>query len=217
MKNITILIVSATELEINFFKKELKKNNNNSVEILITGIGSIFTTYFLTKILTKKKYDIIINVGIAGSFDENLKIGDVVEVIEDEFADLGIENKEKFFTLFDMKFIDKNSFSFKNGKIINENNFFKNLNLKKVKAITVNKASGNLKNIKKIKKKFSPQIETMEGAFFFFVCKMENQKCLQLRSISNFVEERNKKNWNIPMAVKNLNKALENLIIKNSS
>jgi futalosine hydrolase len=37
-------------------------------------------------------------------------------------------------------------------------------------------------------------------------------KCLQIRSISNYVELRNKENWNIPLAINNLNIELEKII-----
>ena len=41
---------------------------------------------------------------------------------------------------------------------------------------------------------------------------MENMNFLQLRSISNYVEERNKANWDIPLAIKNLNDKLSEVI-----
>ena len=44
----------------------------------------------------------------------------------------------------------------------------------------------------------------MEGAAFFYVCLCENIPFLQIRAISNYVEQRNEKNWNIPLAIKNL-------------
>ena len=65
--------------------------------------------------------------------------------------------------------------------------------------------SGNTTTIKKIKNRLSPDIETMEGAAVFRVCNDFNIPCMQIRSVSNFVGERNKKNWNIDLAVKNLN------------
>ena len=52
----------------------------------------------------------------------------------------------------------------------------------------------------------------MEGAAFFYVCLVKNIKFIQIRSVSNFVEERNKKAWKIPLAIENLNKELKNII-----
>jgi futalosine hydrolase len=217
-----ILIVSATEKEILPLKNRLKIGTSAvcvmkyttikdfSVDFLVAGIGSTLTTYALTKKLSTKKYDFVINTGIAGSFNENVNIGDIVQVQTDEFADLGIEDKNEFFTLFDKGFMKKDQFPFTDGKLINPTEL--NLSLKQVSGITVNTTHGNKNNIELIKNKFNADIETMEGAAFFYVCLIENIKCLQIRAISNFVEERNNANWDIPLAIHNLNEKLFDII-----
>jgi futalosine hydrolase len=52
----------------------------------------------------------------------------------------------------------------------------------------------------------------MEGAAFHYVCLQEEIPFIQLRSVSNYVGERNKSKWQIKKAVENLNKELLNLI-----
>ena len=108
-----ILVVSATENEINALKNKLEINmsaacvmkcttiKDFSVDFLVAGIGGVFTSYALTKSLSNQKYDLVINAGIAGSFNPDLEIGEVVEVQSEQFADLGIEDKEEFFTIFE--------------------------------------------------------------------------------------------------------------------
>ena len=44
------------------------------------------------------------------------------------------------------------------------------------------------------------------------VCKNYNIPCIQIRSISNKVEKRNKENWNLPLAIKNLNDTVAQII-----
>lgn len=222
-----ILIVSATEKEIFPLKSKLitlqSKHSNlisyqyNSlfVDVLITGIGSIFTTYCLTKILTNNSYDLIINAGIAGSFNPDLTIGDVLFVKSDLFGDLGIEDSQSFSTLFEKGFISESEFPFTNSMLINstvfENSFLKNI--KEISAITVNTTHGNAEYAKRFKEKFKSDIETMEGAAFFYVCILQKVKYIQIRAISNYVEEREKANWNIPLAINNLNNKLFELLI----
>ena len=46
------------------------------------------------KNLMQDKYDLVINMGVAGSFSQDYKLGDVVEVVEDNFSELGFENGE---------------------------------------------------------------------------------------------------------------------------
>ena len=221
-----ILIVSATEKEILPVKKNLKINVSNAcmmkytvvkdlaVDYLITGVGCTFTTYTLSQKLQAEKYDLVINAGIAGSFNPDLKIGDVVWVEQDEFAGLGIEEGKNFYTLFDKNFLNPNEFPFNNGKLENPNQFKQNVfqSLQKVKAITSDITHGNKESIEKIKQKFAADIETMEGAAFFYVCLKEGVQFMAIRSISNYVQERNTQSWNIPLAIQNLNHKLLEII-----
>ncbi|HEY9083244.1 MAG TPA: hypothetical protein VIN73_07910, partial [Vicingaceae bacterium] len=73
-----------------------------------------------------------------------------------------------------------------------------------VKGITVNTTHGDETSIAKVKNLFHPQVESMEGAAFLYACLLEGISCLQIRAISNKVERRNKDNWDIKLAVKNL-------------
>jgi futalosine hydrolase len=52
----------------------------------------------------------------------------------------------------------------------------------------------------------------MEGAALHFVALMENITFLQLRSVSNYVGERDKTKWDLSGAINNLNKQLQDLI-----
>ncbi|MFZ1371603.1 MAG: futalosine hydrolase, partial [Ferruginibacter sp.] len=61
-------------------------------------------------------------------------------------------------------------------------------------------------------KQFKPGIETMEGAALHYVCLQENIPFLQIRSISNYVGERDKIKWKLKEAIENLNTDLIKLI-----
>lgn len=181
---------------------------NLNIDVLITGIGAVSTVYFLTRLLQQKKYDLAINAGIAGSFNRNLKLGDVVCVNEDCFADLGIEDGGQFITLFESGLLQDDGLILKDGmlKPVLDLPAFPVLLL--AKGITVNTVSGSAQTIGKLYEKFSPDIETMEGAAFIYVCMLEGIQCMQIRSVSNYVEIRDKGKWNIPLAVENLKNAI---------
>jgi futalosine hydrolase len=122
---------------------------------------------------------------------------------------LGAEDGEKFLSLIDMDLIEDEDFSLQNGALVNtiplKNEFTKTL--QQVSAITVNTTHGEESSIENVKVLFNPQIETMEGAAFFYACLLEGISCIQLRAISNKVERRNKENWNIKLALENLTTA----------
>ncbi len=216
------LIVAATEFEIaptlDFLKKNaLRKEsefifNENSIQILITGVGVPQVMYNLLKKFSNEDFDLVIQAGIAGTFNSKNLIGSVVEVAIDKFADVGVEEKNGDFTsVFDMGFCDKNQFPFNDGWLKNTTADFNFL--KKVIGITVNRASGRQESIDRITKKYpTAEIETMEGAAFNYICLLEKKKFMQIRSISNLVEPRNKKNWDISLAISQLNVATLGLI-----
>ena len=85
--------------------------------------------------------------------------------------------------------------------------------LKPVKAITVNTATGSETTRNRLMKKFNPDIETMEGATFFYICCREKIPFLALRAISNRVEPRDIKKWNIPLALNNLSEKLMEILL----
>ena len=187
-----VLIVAATKFEIT--SEKIAQN-----PILITGVGMVNSAINLTKALMQEKYDLVINMGVAGSFSDNLKIGLVVEVVEDNFSEIGFENN-----LYFSKFID---FDLKT-KYFNSSKTL----LRKVRAITVNTVHGKIETIDHITKRENPEIESMEGASVFKVCEEFNVSCLQLRSISNKVEIRNTEKWDLDLAIRNLNLEVENII-----
>lgn len=220
-----ILIVSATWLEVKLLADEfefidesthlLKKYrfNGTQIDILITGIGTTFTAFHLTNALRDKRYNFVINVGIAGSLTNELSIGEVVSVVSDEFADLGIEKEDEFLTLFETGFMDENEFPFEHGilKATESNGFFE---LKKVRGITTNISHGRTSSIAEIKSKFTAEVESMEGAVVLYVCNWFGVPCFQIRSISNYVEPRDSAKWNIPLALEKLNDAVFTVLKK---
>ena len=202
-----ILVVAATISEIEPFQTQ-----NSSVDFLVSGVGMIAATYHLTAKLQETKFDYVVNAGIAGAFDKQLKIGDVVEVKTDQFSEFGIEDDEQFLSVFESKLVAENEFPYQSSKLINPDAGISNLPL--VHGITVNAVHGNESSIRKVKSKFNPDVESMEGAAIAYVCLQQNIKFVQIRAISNYVEKRNKEAWNIPLAIANLNNGLTKLLGK---
>lgn len=203
-----ILVVAATEFELGSFDR-----HNNSEDVLITGIGIPATIFHLTKKLYQKNYDLVIQAGIAGTFNnDTFKIGRVVMIEKDTFGDIGIDENKNFKTLFETGFANENDFPFKNGWLLNQHEYFTHPTLPVAKGITVNKITDDAIQIKRMAEKFRPDIESMEGAAFHYVCLQQKVNFLQLRSISNIVGERDKEKWNLKEAIINLDIELKKLL-----
>jgi len=221
-----ILIVAATRFEVRpltdhfaFVQKEDEtlshfRYRNSDVDILITGMGMTATAYHLGKQLAMTAYDLVINAGVCGSFTADIPIGEVVEITEENFSELGAESKNSFLTLFDLGLMEPDDPPFRSGKLINTTITLSSAlsDLRKVRGTTTNIIHGNPETIRKIIGIFRPDVESMEGAAVFYACLTAAIPFHQVRGISNFVEERDKSKWDIPLAIDNLNRVLLELL-----
>lgn len=212
-----ILLLAATSKEIEPFIGSLKKDpelfNNKNIDILISGIGLTATAYHLTKQLTLKKYGFVLQAGVAGCFDLNIALGEVVSVRQDTIADQSVIEMKKLKSLFALKSVPHDQYPFKNNWLVNpDTNLIKKTGLRSVKGISVNEISTSKQKIRLYREMFAPVTESMEGSALHYVCLMENIPFLQIRSISNYIGERNKKNWDMKTSIINLNEILIRII-----
>ncbi len=204
-----LLIVAATKFEIAPFLA-----TDYTADVLITGVGIPATIFNLQQKLAQEKYDLVIQAGIAGTFNEHFEKSKVVIIEEDTFADIGVDEKGKFNTLFEMGFADENEFPYKSGWLKNEHEILKKINVPLAKAITVNKITDDKNHFRSLVDKYHAEVESMEGAAFHYICLLQKVNFLQLRSISNIVGERNKTKWKLKEAIASLNTELQKLISK---
>ncbi len=221
-----ILIVSATELEIKEVISVLGKGRvlqnyitrfryrHFQVDILITGVGMVPTAVFTSIVLGKNKYDAVINAGICGSFKPEIPIGTLLNINADSLPETGAENGEHFLSLIDLNLLEQDEFPFSGGMLVNESVFDSSLinGLMKSTGVTVNTVHGNAQKIAAFIKRHKADVESMEGAAFMFSCKVHKMRYLQIRCVSNYIEERDQSKWNIPLAVNNLNRFLIELL-----
>ena len=208
-----ILVVAATAKEINPFIELTRTGDINNADILISGIGLTASTYHLAKQFSLKKYDLVIQAGVAGCFDLRIPLGAVVAVKQDAIADQSVVELERLKTLFDLNLVPQDQYPYKKGWLINTNKgVLKKTKLKTIKGISVNQISTSKQMIKFYRDVFDPVTESMEGAALHYVCLMENVPFVQIRSISNYIGERNKKKWDMMDSIMNLNDSLMRII-----
>lgn len=212
------LLVAATAAEITPFTEHLAYTDklthiDMDIDILITGVGAVATSFALTRYMQYRRPELIIQAGVAGAFDPNISKGTVFAVHKDVFADLGVQEKNGFKDIFELGFAKPNEKPYQKSQLINPNKvLLKRSRLKKASAITINEITTSTKKIQSYEDRFHPTLESMEGAAFHYVCLQEEIPFMQVRSISNIVGERNKKKWDLPLAIANLNKELIRLL-----
>jgi futalosine hydrolase len=220
-----ITVVSATETEAGALKSIRGITFGNGIyrfagadaeiSLIVAGVGSVATAWAVSKHISSGfQPELAINIGIAGTYNDTIGMGEVVMPVTDCFADAGIDTGDNFLTLGEAGLEDPDSFPFRNGRIWSENRFVTKVSkaVRSVNAITVNTATGSEENTGRLLKKYNPDIETMEGAAFFYICSRGNIPFLALRSVSNKVGPRDKSSWNIPLALENLSEKLREVL-----
>lgn len=173
------------------------------------GIGMLATAFSISKLIGEEKPDLVIQAGIAGTFDEAMELGAVLAIADEYIGDLGVQENGAWKDLFDMNLESPDNAPFEQGGL--PNTWLKTYNLLSlptVKAVTINEISTAPVRIQQLKEKYNPVIESMEGAALHYVCRQTNTPFIQIRAVSNYVGERNKANWRMKDAIVNLNKVL---------
>jgi len=209
-----LLLCASTEFEIKPTIDFIRGQNIGNVDILITGVGMMATTYSLTKTVLHSRPDFILQAGVAGCLDKTLPLTKIVLVENEHIGDLGVKENGAFKTLFDLKLLEKNSFPWSDRKLPNNIDTLKTTGLSIVDAVTVNEISTNPERITYYQNELKVSIESMEGAALHFVALQEKIPFLQMRSLSNFVGERDKSKWVMDIAIANLNIELNRILTK---
>lgn len=212
-----ILLTAATYNEINTTIEWIRSNNGSvhrhEVEVLITGVGSTAAAYALTRQLMLRTPELVVQAGIGGSFDERLAPGSLAFIDEEVFADLGVNDADEFHDLFDLGLAASDKKPFTERMLVNPYiDNWQRFGLPFVRGATINCISSTVEEAERIKKKYHPIIESMEGAAMHYACLMEEIPFIQLRAISNFVGERDKSKWKMREAIELLNDRLMKIL-----
>ncbi len=206
------LMVTATEMEMRPFRKA---GGNAGHELLITGLGLVETTFSLTRRLARgtDALEGIINFGVAGAYlypdGSGAEMLDICLAEEEIIGDLGIcfpGNIERL-TAPELGVHDRFSLD---KKLLNQASKAlsrHNIKYRKGVFVTVNSVSGSRQRGNMFVREFEGLCENMEGAAVARVCAGFNLPCLELRCVSNFVEDRNTDNWQLKEACRRAGEA----------
>lgn len=211
-----ILLIAATTFEIqptiNYLAERDCLIGTNKFDVLITGIGSMSTSYWLTKTIDKHRPDMLIQAGVAGSFSDSFPPGSLVLVNEEVTGDLGVEENNEFKDVFDMG-LPQISGPYTDKSLVNkQQELLQRFNLPLVKAVTINEITTRAERIQQLQQKYQPVVESMEGAAFHYIALTEKIPYIQLRAVSNMVGERDKLKWKMKEAIDALNEQLLEMV-----
>lgn len=215
-KRIAIVAATAEELEpfLDYLRREATQHSFQSfqlhqlqIDLLYTGIGMMQATYGMMDYLSHRHPDGWIQAGIGGAFDRSLSLASVYQISSETIVGLGAQQQDgRIDDPFQLGWMDPDAFPYEHGSLLCP--YQPKWALPHATGMTSFHSHGSRDAIALLEHNRTGQIESMEGAPFFYISLMKKIPFLGLRSISNYVEPRNRDNWQIASAVHALANAL---------
>ncbi len=224
----TIVITAATHCEVALMLRSLGGRTVESsggfpvwegdgaagrLVIAVTGMGKINAAAAAALLCERFRPALIINTGCAGAFPESgLTVGDLALASLELAADEGVQTPTSWLSYED---IGIPAVELQGARYFNEFPLSAaaaqravrlaaavGTALTRGKFLTVSTCSGTAERGRELYQRFgAPLCENMEGAAVAQVALRYGVESLELRGISNLVEDRDLSRWNIPLAV----------------
>ena len=212
------LLVFASKQEFNFFFKNISAVVASSTPALIepsvdagiAGIGAVDFSANLARFFSQKKYERAFLLGICGAYpNSGLQLGDVVRVDTEVIADMGAQSRDGHFIPW--------------GSLVSKEICYRGASPRDLPLClaavpeaaggTVNCCTGTQYLGNRRESTFQIQVESMEGAAFFAVCKAFGVSGYQFRAVSNMATDRDESSLDIPRAVTALKQSVLDLLL----
>lgn len=206
-----ILLVVATEMEA---MPLAGKTTGQPHALFVAGVGPLETAVRLTRRLCEEDVSLVLNFGVAGAYaGSGAGLLDICLADSEVLGDFGICHAERvepldgqlasraFFPL-DPQYVAQAS------EILGKQDY----SCKKGAFVTVNGISATAKRGAQLRAAHNGLCENMEGGAVARVCAEFAVPCLELRCVSNMVEDRNLANWQLADAVQKCGEAVSLLV-----
>jgi futalosine hydrolase len=183
-----------------------------SLLLAVTGIGKVNAASAVTALLERHTPGLLITTGCAGAYHgAGLAVGDLAIAVAEIFGDEGVLTPTGWesLQLIGIPAVVRNGKSYHNEFPLSLLATEKAVRLatalglavRRGRFVTVSTCSGTKARGDELASRFGAICENMEGAAVAQVALTYGVDCLEVRSISNMVEDRNLAAWDIPLAV----------------
>ena len=237
-----ILILTATTMEQQSCRSTILKANhrviahrnvteghigNRKVALLETGIGAVNTAQALTGALETLRPNFVLQTGIGGAYlTSGLDIGDIALATDENYGDLGVltpngwhsaeeigipvlRKDRDYYNRFEL---DSNLVSQAHITVNKINWGITAPTVISGPFVTVQQCTGVSSKGNELAARFGGICENMEGAAAAHLCALYNVPFIELRAISNRVEDRNFDTWDVTLAAYRAQKATGKII-----
>jgi futalosine hydrolase len=176
------LLTCAVERELSWWV------DRPNVDVLVSGVGPVEAAIAIAAALSSKRYDLVVDAGIAGAFDGAASLGDGVVVANDRF-ELALEDGRPLAlppgsSIADHAESDASLVAALHGR-----------GFTAVRGVTVSRVTSTEATARRLGAT-GAQVESMEGFAVLRACASFDTPAVQIRGISNRVGDRERSSWN---------------------
>jgi futalosine hydrolase len=225
----TIVVAAATAMEISLLVSVMNAREHavrglreiyegecrgKRVILAVTGLGKVNTASALTSLIGRFSPGLLINTGCAGAYGgSGLSVGDLALATEEIYGDEGVLTSSGWNSLdcIGIPLLRVKEEEYFNKLPLSRSLVEKavrfageyGIPLRKGKFITVSTCSGTAVRGEELSNRFEAICENMEGVAAAHVSIMYGIDFMEIRGISNIVEDRNLSRWDIAHAAEN--------------
>lgn len=198
------------------------KIDGKSVVYTVAGMGKTNAARALASLIEHYSPLLVINFGIGGAYPASgLNVGDLAVATEEIYADEGVVLADGFHPLetIGIPFLKTKRRTYYNAfpldRKLSMTAFAASRDIANSRAgtfVTVSSCSGTTQTARIREKKFNALCENMEGAAVAHVCCFYGIPCVEIRGISNIVQKRDVKKWDIHLAATSCQSAVSEFL-----
>jgi len=183
------------------------------------GVGKVNAAHSATLIAENYYVDLLVLFGTGGAYSG--EVGDIAVAESENYGEEGVLTEDGWKP---MEYIGlpllKNGMEYYNTfpmdtelvQLAKKASKDAGFNVRSGNFITVSQCSGTLGSGELLRERFNGICENMEGAAVAHICALYKIPVVEIRGISNIIEKRDLRKWNIRKAASNCNKAVMELI-----
>lgn len=213
----TVLVLAATSPEAGLLQ-------SLAARVVLTGIGAVNTAHALTReLLTRPLPSLVIQAGIAGAYvPAGIAVGSTVLATEEVYADVGVITPEGWLSAEEIgiPLVDAtatrparfNRFPLDERLVARAATICGPLLARTGRFLTLSQVTGTRAGGDALYARFGALCESMEGAAAAHVCALHDVSFLEVRGISNQVEDRDRSRWRIGEATESAQRVVRHLL-----
>lgn len=185
--------------------------SGHPVLLLIAGMGKVNAAHALTLLSAREPIRAVLGFGVAGAYPgSGLAIGEVALAESEHYGDEGVETPEGWLSCegIGIPLVERGSQRYFNDFPVDNDGLSAAVRafeqwgrpLPRGPFVTVSNCSGTTARGDQLARRFGALCETMEGAAYAHTALLIGAPFLEVRGISNRVEDRDRGSWRLPEA-----------------